>query len=95
MEKRTDIQIILELSSNKSVKEIKSRKKNVTKCYKILWDKYTLVLEVFDNGAGKLTYPPRQKPYQDTSYSFFDKDGSWIKRDTKEQEEKYFKSLFK
>ena len=95
MEKRTDIQILLQLPCNKSVKKVASRKKNVTECFKILWDKYTLTLEIYSNGAGKLIYPQRNEPFTDSSVSYFDKNGSWIKKDTKEQEEKVFKALFK
>jgi hypothetical protein len=89
MEKRTDIQIILTLSSNKSVKEIKSRKKNVTQCFKILWLTNHLLLEVYENGAGILYYENSE------SKSFFDTLGNEIKRDNQKQEEKVFKSLFK
>ena len=89
MEKRTDIQILLTLSSNKSVKEIKSRKKNVTRCYKILWLTNHLILEIFENGAGILHYENSE------SKSFFDKLGNEIRKENQKQEEKVFKSLFK
>ena len=89
MENRTDIQIVLELNSNKSVKEIKSRKKNVTKCYKILYLTNHLVLEIYNNGAGILSYN------NSDSKSFFDKQGMEIRKENQKQEEKYFKSLFK
>ena len=87
--KRTDIQIILTLSPDKSVKEIKSGKKNVTRCYKILWLTNTLTLEIYSNGAGVLRYE------NSDSKSFFDTFGNEIRKDNQKQEEKYFKSLFK
>lgn len=86
---RTDMQILLTLSSNKSVKEVKSRKKNVNKCFKILWLTNHLVLEIFSNGAGILHYENSE------SKSFFDTLGNEIKRDNQKQEEKVFKTLFK
>lgn len=89
MEKRTDMQILLTLSSNKSVKEVKSRKKNVNKCFKILWLNNHLILEIFSNGAGILHYENSE------SKSFFDTLGNEIRKENQKQEEKVFKSLFK